>query len=66
MTAFRWPDHIKFDDTASDINEARRAWLAARGGMHSENPGDFLEFMQAYAGELEKRRIENVSTQKYA
>jgi len=70
MTAFRWPDHIKFDDSVGDINEARRAWLLARGGMHSQHPGDFLEFVQAYAGELERRRNEQSNEQnneqKYA
>lgn len=66
MDSFAWPDHIRFDDTESDINEARRIWLILRamqpgGGAIS----DFLEFMQAYAGELESQRAAKSDVPKF-
>jgi hypothetical protein len=64
---FRWPSHIMFDDTEADINEARRVWLANRDHEESGRIADFLEFMEAYARELEvRRRLLHSSTQKLA
>ncbi|HEY9788915.1 MAG TPA: hypothetical protein V6D22_00860 [Candidatus Obscuribacterales bacterium] len=57
MEKFVWPAYIQFDDTEADLNEARRVWLNARGTMpDGGTTADFLEFMQVYASELEKKR----------
>ena len=57
MDKFEWPFHIKFDDSQADISEARRVWLNAAGqAPRGGGVADFLEFMNAYATELEKRR----------
>jgi hypothetical protein len=57
MDKFVWPDYIKFDDTEADLHEARRVWINARGNLADGGTiADFLEFMQAYAKELEIRR----------
>jgi hypothetical protein len=63
---FRWPSHIMFDDTEEDINEARRVWLANRATEDSGRIADFLEFMEAYAKELEAKRHGDQARQRLA
>jgi hypothetical protein len=65
MSKFAWPASIKFDDTENDIKEARKAWLKSRGIEQSCGAaGEFLEFMQAYADMVERRRKQpDVSSQ---
>jgi hypothetical protein len=61
MKKFRWPDHIKFDDTEADMREARRVWLE-NGGTSS----DFLRFIDAYAKELKVRQPDDKAKHKSA
>jgi hypothetical protein len=63
MGKFVWPEHIQFDDTEQDIKEARKVWLEAREIEQSCGvKGEFLQFMQAYALQVELRRNSEASS----
>lgn len=56
MRKFKWPEHIKFDDTEADIKAARKAWLGFFGiGETGGAKGEFLAFVQAYSEQVDKR-----------